>query len=172
MMTQARLLSLLLMLVLMGGVAQAIGAEESIPATTVIVVRHAEKEAYLADPGLTPVGEERSLELRDLTIEAGVTAVYASQYRRTQATVQPLAEALDLDVGVVDAREPRLLAEMILSSHSGEVIVVAGHSNTVPAIVAALGAPEPEEIPETAYGNLFVVTVSVPGQASVVRLKF
>ena len=51
-------------------------------------------------------------------------------------------------------------------------MVVAGHSNTVPGIVAELGAPEPAEIPETDYGNLFVVTVGAPGTAHVLRLKF
>jgi broad specificity phosphatase PhoE len=138
----------------------------------VIVVRHAEQETDSDDPGLTSIGQERAARLKDLVAESGVTAVYASQFRRTQATVQPMAEALKLEIGVVDAREPRLLVEEIRSGHAGGVVVVAGHSNTVPAIVAALGAREPEEISETDYGNLFIVTVSAPESASVVKLRF
>jgi len=66
---------------------------------------------------------------------------------------------------------PGLVAR-ILSENPGGVVVVAGHSNTVPAIVAALGAEEPDEIPETDYDNLFVVTVGGSGNATVLRLKY
>ncbi len=51
-------------------------------------------------------------------------------------------------------------------------MTVAGHSNTVPGIVAALGATEPAEIPETDYGNLFIVTVTGPGRATALRLQY
>ena len=141
-------------------------------ATTVIVVRHAEKQTDSSDPGLSPAGEVRAHRLRDFVAEAGVTAVYATQFKRTQETVQPLAEALSLDVQVVDARETGLLVSKILSDHSEGIVVVVGHSNTVPAIVAALGAAEPAEIPETDYDNLFVVTVGNAGKTSVLRLQF
>ncbi|MFQ5527127.1 MAG: histidine phosphatase family protein [Thermoanaerobaculia bacterium] len=159
------------------GVAASAGAPmpadaEAAPATTVIIVRHAEKQPESDDPGLTIEGEERSHRLRDLAIDAGVTGLYASQYRRTRATVRPLADALGLEVDVIDARDTQALVDSILSAHAGRVVVVAGHSNTVPGIVAALGAPEPDEIPETDYDNLFVVTVAVSGDASVLRLKF
>lgn len=141
-------------------------------ATTVIVVRHAEKQTGSDDPELTLAGEERSHRLRDLAIDAGVTAVFASQFKRTQATVEPLASALGLPVQIVDARDTSGLVQRIVGDDAGSVVVVAGHSNTVPGIVAALGAPEPDEIPETDYDNLFVVTVGASGEASVLRLKF
>jgi broad specificity phosphatase PhoE len=151
--------------------APFVWAEEA-SVTTVLVVRHAEKASVSDDPGLTPAGEERASRLRDLAIDAGVTAVFATQYRRTQATVLPLARALGLEVEVVEAADTRRLVERILTEHAGEVVLVAGHANTVPGIVAALGATEPEEIPETDYENLFVVTVTGPGSASALRLEF
>ncbi|MCP4204670.1 MAG: histidine phosphatase family protein [bacterium] len=141
-------------------------------ATTVIVVRHAEKQQAEDDPGLTLAGEERSHRLRDLTLEAGVTAVFASQFRRTQATVRPLAEALGLEIAIADAGDTPALVTKILSDHRGGIVVVAGHSNTVPGIVAALGAPEPGPIDESDYGNLFIVTVPEDGPASALSLRF
>jgi hypothetical protein len=51
-------------------------------------------------------------------------------------------------------------------------VLVAGHSNTVPAIVGALGAPQPAEICDAGYDNAFVVTVPASGPASVVRLHY
>jgi broad specificity phosphatase PhoE len=113
-----------------------------------------------------------TVRLRDLAIDAGVTAVFATQYRRTQATVLPLARAADLEVDVVEAGDAPRLVERILTEHAGEIVVVAGHCNTVPGIVAALGAAEPDPIPETDYDNLFVVTVTESGRASALRLKF
>jgi broad specificity phosphatase PhoE len=142
------------------------------PMTSVIVVRHAEKQSTGEDPGLTLEGEARSSRLLDLLLEADVTAVFASQYRRTQATVEPLATALGLEVEIVDARDTPALAARILTEHRGQVVVVAGHSNTVPEIVAALGADEPAPIEETEYGNLFLVSVPDSGKAAVVRLQF
>lgn len=142
-------------------------------ATTVVVVRHAEKTTASDDPGLTTVGEERSNRLRDMTLDAGVTALFSSRYRRTQATVQPLADALGLDVTPYDAKDSATLAAKILAEHRGGVVVVAGHSNTVPGIVAALGAPEPHPIDESQYDNLFVVIVPPNGDfATAVHLKF
>jgi broad specificity phosphatase PhoE len=172
MMNRRRIVACLLSVVFTAGAVPALAEMEEPAMTTVIVVRHAEKLTDSDDPGLSSVGEDRSRRLRNLALEAGVTAVYASQFLRTQATVRPLAEALDLEIDVVDAREPALLARAILSEHAGEVVAVGGHSNTVPAIVAALGAPEPAEIPETDYGNLFIVTVSESRGASVLRLRY
>ena len=145
---------------------------EASKTTTVIVVRHAEKQTTIYDPELTLAGEERSHRLRDLTLQAGVTAVFATKYRRTQATVLPLAHALGLEVVIVDARDSPALAAKILSEQRGGVVVVAGHSNTVPGIVAALGAPEPDPIDESQYGNLFIVTVPESGRSTALRLTF
>jgi broad specificity phosphatase PhoE len=140
--------------------------------TTVMVVRHAEKQDATDGSGLTPAGEERARRLRDLSLEAGVSALFATQYRRTQATLRPLAEALGLDTVVIEARDTAALVAKILAEHRGDVVIVAGHSNTVPGIVAALGAPEPEAIAETEYGNLFIVTIPGTDPPTALRLKF
>ena len=86
--------------------------------------------------------------------------------------MSPLAERLGLEVITVDAQATDELASRILADHRGEVVVVAGHSNTVPAIIEALGAPPVAPIADGSYGDLFIVTIDDRGDAVVVRLRF
>jgi broad specificity phosphatase PhoE len=144
--------------------------------TTVILVRHAEKAAEpAADPPLTAAGARRAEALVELVKDAGVNAIYSTQFARTRQTAAPLAEKLGIPVEILDARapsHPRMVADSVLSKHRGQTVLVVGHSNTVPAIVAALGAPQPAEICDADYDNVFVVTVPAVGAASVVRMHF
>jgi len=141
--------------------------------TTVLVVRHAEKAWEDGDPPLSDVGRERAGALLRVAEESGVSVLYATQYQRSSQTLEPMAENLDLEILVHDARDSEGLAKRILSEHSGSVVLVSGHSNTVPEIVAALGAPEPPPIDDAEYDNLYVVSVSPgTGEATVLRLNY
>ena len=53
---------------------------------------------------------------------------------------------------------PRLLLDRLKKEEPRGVVLVVGHSNTVPEILAALGYPEKVEIPATQFDDLFVVT--------------
>lgn len=151
---------------------------QSTPAasTTVIIVRHAEKAAEpAADPPLTAAGTARADALAELLKDAGVRAVLSTQFQRTRLTVAPMAARLGLATEIVDARaanHARMVADSILAKYRGQTVLVAGHSNTVPDIVAALGAPKPDAICDAGYDNLFVVTVPGLGAATVVRLHY
>ena len=144
------------------------------PLTTVILVRHAEKkiEPNNADPDLTPLGESRAQELVRMFGDAGINAIYATQFRRTQETVKPLADRLALPILTVDSKQTQELVRQILTDHRGQTVLVSGHSNTVPEIITALGGPKVQEIPDSDYDNLFVVTCYRFGKAKVVRLKY
>ena len=76
------------------------------PVTTVILVRHAEKniEPDNPNPDLSPEGRARAQELVHILGNTGVTAIYATQYGRTLQTVQPLADRLSLPVNRIDSR--------------------------------------------------------------------
>jgi broad specificity phosphatase PhoE len=145
-------------------------------ATTVIVVRHAEKAAEpAADPPLTAAGQARAEALVDAVRGMPVTAVISTNFVRTRSTAAPLAARLGLTTELVDARAPdhaRQVAAGVLAKHRGETVVVVGHSNTVPDIVAALGAPKPASICDAEYDNLFVVRVPASGAATVERRKY
>lgn len=144
------------------------------PITTVILVRHAEKniEPNNPDPDLSPAGQARAQELALMFSNAGVNVIYATQYRRTQETVKPLADRLGLPVSVVDAKDMAELLKQILTNHRGQTIFVSGHNNTVPEIATALGGEKLPIIPESEFDNMFIVTVYRFGRAKVVKLKY
>ena len=142
--------------------------------TTVIIVRHAEKkiEPSNPDPDLSPAGQVRAQELVHMFSNAGVNAIYATQYKRTQETVKPLADRLGLPVNLVDSKNTAELVRQILNVHRGQTILVSGHHNTVPEIVGALGGGKLPVIPENEFDNMFVVTVYRFGHAKVVKIKY
>lgn len=148
---------------------------QNVKPTTVIVVRHAEKEAQPAnDPPLTADGQARALALWEAVKDANVTAVITTQLARTKMTAAPTAAHLAITPEVVNAGGATHVADVAaaVKRHAGETVLVVGHSNTVPAIVAALGGKEPAAICDPEYDDLFVVTVSAAGTASVIRSRY
>ena len=104
--------------------------------------------------------------------DAGINAVYATQYKRTQETVQPLAAKLGLPINQVNSKSTAELLTRIRSENRGQTVFIAGHNNTVPEIIAALGGPTYPTIPESEYDNLYIVTVYRTGKAKVVKMKY
>lgn len=146
-------------------------AEQRVPAcTTVVVVRHAEKGDG-EDPDLNEIGKARSERLQRVLASLSVNAVFATDYRRTQATVRPLCESRKLTAEVLPAGKTKELAGRVRKDHLGEVVVVAGHSNTVPALLKELGVIEPVKMKDEDYDCLFVVTLGVDG-ARLLRLHY
>jgi 2,3-bisphosphoglycerate-dependent phosphoglycerate mutase len=143
------------------------------PVTTVVIVRHAEKSAAPPDnPPLSTAGQERAQTLARVLEGAGVRAVYATQFARTQQTAQPLATQLGLSVTQIDAADADGLVNHILSNHRGETVLVAGHSNTVPVIIEKLRGGQIPPITDTEYDKLFIVTLYRFGKAKVVQLRY
>ncbi|MBS3746453.1 MAG: histidine phosphatase family protein, partial [Wenzhouxiangellaceae bacterium] len=130
--------------------------------TTVIVVRHAEKVDDSRDPALSEAGLERAQALAAALEHAGVDAAYASQYRRTRLTAAPTAESAGLAVQIepIEGDIPAWaqdFAAALAQHHAGETVLVAGHSNTVPPLVAALCGCEVDPLAEDDYDRLFVI---------------
>ncbi|MGH7552865.1 MAG: SixA phosphatase family protein [Longimicrobiales bacterium] len=151
--------------------------------TTVILVRHAERAAEPRDdPGLTAQGEARARALIDAVGKSGIAAIYSTQYLRTRSTAEPLARALGLEVQLVDAGSSPMgsggathaeqVAERIRRENTGNMVLVVGHSNTVPAIIEALGAGSVGAIQDNEYDNLFIVFLRPDGSARLVRAKY
>ena len=101
--------------------------------------------------------------------EAGVTAVFTSTFTRTIQTVGPLVARLGQIAHPVPA--PAVLAQQVTAGALGSVVVIAGHSNTIPEMIEALGVPAAPVIGELEFDNLFVVSV-VGGEAALLRLKY
>ena len=144
------------------------------PVTTVIIVRHAEKniEPNNPDPDLSPAGQARAQEITRIFGDSGVQAIYATQYKRTQQTVTPLASRLGLPVVSVDAKQSAELTRRILSNNRGQTVFVAGHNNTAPEIVNMLSGENYPQIPESEYDNMFIVTIYRFGKAKVLKVKY
>jgi len=145
------------------------------PPTTLILVRHAEKLTVPPenkDPDLSLAGQARAQELVRMFSDSGIAAIYATQYKRTQQTVKPLADKLALTVNKVDAKETTELVKQIRSRNAGQVIFIAGHNNSVPEIIAAMGGPKLPIIPETEYDNLYILTVYSDGATKLLKLRY
>ena len=144
------------------------------PITTIILVRHAEKiiDPNNPDVDLSAAGQARAQEIARMFGDAGINAIYATQYQRTQETVKPLSDKTGVPLTIVNSKGTADLLAQIRAQHSGQTIFIAGHNNTVPEIIAALGGSQYPIIPETEYDNLFMVTVYRTGKAKVVKMKY
>jgi broad specificity phosphatase PhoE len=145
------------------------------PPTIIILVRHAEKAIVPPenkDPDLSVAGLARAQELRRMFGDTGIAAIYATQFKRTQQTVKPLADKLRISVTQVEAKKTSDLVQQIRARNSGQVIFIAGHNNTVPEIIAALGGPQLPIIPETEFDNLYILTVQSDGAAQLLKMKY
>lgn len=154
-------------------VTNAVAADQ--PSLTLILVRHAEKQVVPPenkDPDLSSAGQERAQELARMFGGSGITGIYATEYKRTQQTVKPLAEKLGLPVNQAEARKTPDLIKQLQARKSGEVIFIAGHNNTVPEIIAAFGGPKLPIIPETDYDNLYILIVQSDGSSKLIAMKY
>jgi broad specificity phosphatase PhoE len=120
----------------------------------VFVVRHAEKLSE-ADERLTEAGHTRAAHLAAMLRDAGVSAIYSTDTERTIGTVKPLADLRKLPVQIYDKVAP--LIEILRKEHPNDVVLVAGHTNTIPGILKALGCAGKFKIASDEYDNLFVV---------------
>ncbi|HEV2082965.1 MAG TPA: histidine phosphatase family protein [Brevundimonas sp.] len=140
----------------------------------VVLARHAEKADASRDPVLSEAGTLRAQALAATFGADGPDLVLVSPLQRTALTAAPTAAAFGAPVrafaldGGVDAHVAAIVAE-IAAQPEDAVILVVGHSNTVPLIARALGV-EAADMPECEYDRLTRVdlTASVP-HADVVR---
>lgn len=150
-------------------------AHQAAKPKTIILVRHAEKMLVPPenkDPDISVEGETRAKEIARMFGGSGITAIFATQFKRTQQTVKPLAERLRVPVTVVEAKKTSDLVSQIRARGAGETIFIAGHNNTVPEIIAALGGPSFPIIPETDFDNLYFLTIQGDGVTKLVHLKY
>ena len=159
---------------------------ESTHPTTVIVLRHAEADTSdrsNRDPNLSEAGTERAEALAKLLSEAGVTHLFCSEYNRTHDTLLPLAVATERELVKVSARTPDEQIKLLRALPPGSVAVVAGHSNTAPGLVEALGvtplgierhAEHGLLLDHDEYNRLFVVTLSPSTEVStsLIELRY
>ena len=152
---------------------------ESQATTTMIFVRHTERAGPSAeDPGLTPAGQRRAAELArqlvDADVVAGIDAIYSTPFRRTKETAQPIAEKLNLPINIYDPTgDDEAVVDQMVKDHKGKIILIVGHSNTLPTLIAALGASKKvPPIAEMEYDNIYIISIPWFGKTKTIRLRF
>ena len=144
-------------------------------ARTIVVVRHAEKDSSGdPDPGLTEVGRVRAAVLDRVVEDLDVVALISTPLRRTRETLAPVARRTGLEIlELSPSGDPVADVVREIGRCPPGVVLVAGHSNTVPGIVAALSGEEIAPLADEDYDDLFVVVAgSREGRATVAHLHY
>lgn len=142
--------------------------------TIFVLVRHAEKvDDGTQNPPLTAAGDRRANKLLDLFISADISAIYSTEYKRTQRTISPLANAKNLKILSYDWEDPKGLLATMLEKHAGGIVVISGHSNTTPIVAnILLGEEKLAQFDDGDYGNILIVTIMALGQGRLTHLRF
>lgn len=164
------------LLAFLGVLAAVLRCGPAMAQQEVILVRHAELQgAAMADPKALPLSSEgrtRAQRLANLLSDAHVAAIYATDFVRTQETARPLARELEQQLIVVPKGDPRELVSRLRREHAGDVVLVVGHTDTLPALIEALGHPHKLTLDAQDYGNLFIVTPRPRGAPGFLRLRY
>ncbi len=127
-------------------------------APVIFLVRHAEKASTGGnDPDLSLAGQKRADALARILRDSQITAVFVTEFKRTQETAAPTAKAAHLSPTVVPANDIGALVEKLRALNGNAL--VAGHSNTIPDLLKALGIGTPVSIPDDDYTEIFAVFV-------------
>ena len=170
---QHRLILLATVILLAGYSIGCIGSAadaKSGAATTVILIRHAERDNFFI---LTAQGHERAEALVDAAGDMGIAAIYSPNLERDLDTVRPLANHLRLKITLV----PRISATVvdktvneILTRHPGEVVLLVGNgSGNLRLLHHRLGGTG--EGPYK-YGDLFIYTIPEQGPVKVLKSRY
>lgn len=137
-------------------------------AQTVILVRHAEKADDSKDPDLSPAGLARAEALARALAGARLSRVLTTPLKRTVQTGFPAALATGLTPTSVSlaggaAAHAARVAAAAREAPEDAVVLVVGHSNTVPDIARALGDPDPEPLGDCDYDRMTILVLGEPG---------
>jgi broad specificity phosphatase PhoE len=139
---------------------------------TVFVVRHAEKGPEVPDPSLSEAGQRRAAELARVLSDSRITALYVTEFKRTQETLAPLAAATGVTTTRLLARDVDALIAQIRALPPGSRAVVATHSNLVHVIVLRLTGVMLPELTDLDYDRLVVATVTGKEKGTAVVLRY
>ena len=152
---------------------------ESQATTTVLFVRHTDTNQFVDgdNPGLNARGVARAEELadfvQDIDVVAGVDAIYASEFTRTQQTAGAVARRLELEVSVANPYDVEAFMASVLEEHKGEIVLVVTHSDVIAPLIEELhGSKNVPEIAENEYDNFYIVTIPNYGKVKTLRLHY
>jgi len=153
---------------------------ESQATTTIIFVRNADVAVGTGetiDPELSLIGRQRAELLadaiEDMDVVAGVDAIYASEFRRTQQTAAPIARRLDLDIQVTDPYQVEEFMASVLREHKGEIVLVVTHGDILAPLVEELhGSKNIPPMDDVSDDNIYIVSIPWFGKVKTLRFHY
>lgn len=111
------------------------------------------------DPPLSPEGEERALQLKQVLGSRDIRHIYSTNTLRTLSTARPLKETyLGMPIQLYSSKPDSLAAflAMIRQVRKGNILIV-GHSNTIDDIANQLAGQTvvPGDLKDNEYDNLY-----------------
>ena len=129
--------------------------------STFYLIRHAEKVRINKtdrDPALNEKGIIRAFNWRDFFIDKDISKIYSTNYKRTLETVKPIEVATGLTAILYSPSS--IDYENFISSNKGEIVLVVGHSNTIPDFVNELINDQVyTQIDDLNNSNLYIVNM-------------
>ena len=129
--------------------------------STIYLIRHAEKVRINKtdrDPALNEKGMIRALNWRDFFIDKDISKIYSTNYKRTLETVKPIEEAIG--VTAILYSPSNIDYKNFVLSNKGEIVLVVGHSNTIPDFVNELINDQVySQIDDLNNSNLYIVSL-------------
>jgi broad specificity phosphatase PhoE len=129
----------------------------------IFLVRHAERASSADDSLLSPSGEQRARCLANTLKDAHISAIFATDVKRTQQTAAPVAGEFNIQTRIIPKANSAEVVKQIEQNDRQPVLVV-GHADTLPTIVQQLGAGSIPKFGDREYDRLIVVPV-VNGKA-------
>lgn len=122
---------------------------------TIYVTRHYDTPAGERDPDLLAQGKARAEALARWFKGRKLAAIYVSDFKRTRQTAAPLAAERGITPETYDPRDtPAIVAK---ARAAKAPVLIVGHSNTVPDIVAQLGGERPAELKHEDFGDIWSI---------------
>jgi broad specificity phosphatase PhoE len=124
----------------------------------VVIVRHGEKTTEGGtDPDLSSAGRARADALARILKDSGITAIFTSEFKRTQETATPTATSAHVTPTVVAAKDTAALVAKLHQLNGNALLV--GHGDTIPNLIKALGINTQINIPDDDYSELLIITL-------------
>ena len=148
--------------------------------TTILFVRHAEVDPPLKaandDPSLSARGRARARLLanfvQDIDVVAGIDAIYATKFKRTQETAEPIAKRLGLTVHIADPHKVTSFMNEVLNKHKGQIVLIVADASAIAPMIEELHGSKHVKIRPMDYDNLYIVTVPWFAKVKTLRLHY
>lgn len=130
--------------------------EEPTNATTLFLIRHAEKLDDTKNTDLSPEGFERAESWKKYFENTTIDCFYSSGFQRARRTCQPMAFSRDKDITIY--KNHLMDLRKVIDENKGKTVLIVGHSNRIPTFVnKLLGEEKYPEILEPEFGNLYII---------------